>query len=245
MAAWISYCSLSALWPSQFSLPPLAYAPLKELHETDPTLDEAAGENAVFRERGFVRIPGVVGTIGFEHVRGLGAEIAELRHAQLHPRGELVAGNARGEFAVAGIPFEMARIHPLQQRSRGGVLSSGNTWRTEVPHRILGAHRRALKRRRQKTGPPVVGPVLRHATRIRNRDVRGQVLVLAPKRVRHPRAEARKTIEHEAGGEEILRRAVRVRLAGERVNEREVVRELGEMRNEITHPLASLAARAK
>ena len=114
-----------------------------------------------------------------------------------------------------------------------------------MAHRLLGAERRPLKRGRQESGAPVVRTILRHAARIGNRDERGQVLVLAAERIADPRAEAGKTIEHEAGREEVFGRAVRVGLAGERMDERNVVGQLREMRDHVGNHLAGLAARAE
>lgn len=121
---------------------------------------------------------------------------------------------------------------------RAAWSAAGNAGRGEVAHGFLRAEGRALKRSGQEAGAPVVRAGLRHAARVGNGDVGGQVLVLAAQCIRHPRAEAGKAIEREAGGEEVLGGAVRVGRAGERVDEGDFVRESGEVRNQVADPLA-------
>ena len=67
----------------------------------------------------------------------------------------------------------------------------------------------------------------------------------AAQRVAHPRAETGKTIEHKAGGKEILSGAMRVALAGERVNEGDVVGELRQVRDQVRDHLPCLTAWTK
>ena len=55
---------------------------------------------------------------------GLGAEVTDLGHTELHARGEFITGDACGEFAVGGMGFEMAGVHLLQKRTRGLVGSA-------------------------------------------------------------------------------------------------------------------------
>jgi hypothetical protein len=162
---------------------------VEELHETHATLDEAAGEDAVLGEGGLVGVLRVVGSIELQDVRGLGAQIVDLGHAELHARGEFVAGDACGELLIAWVGLQMACVHLLQQRPRGLIGLRRNAGGGEMPHGAFGTHRGALKRGGEKAGPPVVRAVLRHAAWIGNGDVGGQILVLAAERICHPRAE--------------------------------------------------------
>ena len=178
-------------------------------------------------------------------MRWLGGEIADRGHAELHAGGKLVTGNARRQFAVAGMLREMTRVHALQKRARGAIRSGRNAGRGQMAHRILGTERRALKRCGKKARSPVVGTILRHAARIQDGNERRHLLILAPERVTHPRAEAREAIEHEAGGEEVLGGTVGVAFAGQRMNEGDVVGEFCEMRDQVGDHLAGLAARTE
>ena len=171
---------------------------------------------------------------------GSDAQVGCFRHAELHPRGQFVAGDARREFAVAGMLCEMPLIHLLQERAGGPIRRGRDADRHEVPHGFLGTERRRLERGRQESGAPVVRAILRHAARIGDGDEGGQILVLAAERVGDPRAEAGKTVQHEAGREKVLGGAVRVGLAGERMDERDVVGQLREMRDHVGDHLAGL-----
>ena len=143
---------------------------VEELHEAHAALDQPPREDAVARKAGLDRIRGIVGAVDFQNVRGLGGEVADFRHAELHAGGEFVAGDARGELAVAGMLFEMPRVHPLQQRARAARSLPGQEMpgrRCEMAHRLLGAQGRALELRGEKAGPPVVRrwPAARRADR--------------------------------------------------------------------------------
>ena len=97
---------------------------VEKLHEAHATFDEATCEDAVLREGGFVGILSVVGTVELQDVRGLGAEVIDLGHAELHAGGEFVAGDARRELLIARIGFEMPCVHLLQKRA-SSLISTG------------------------------------------------------------------------------------------------------------------------
>ena len=84
-----------------------------------------------------------------------------------------------------------------------------------------------------------------HAAGVGERDIGGQILVLAAERVGHPRAEGGEAVQHEAGREKILRRAVGVRLARERMHEGQVVGQFREMRDQVADHFSRTAAGAK
>jgi len=79
---------------------------VEELHETHALFDQAPREDTILRERRLVRILCIVRAIHFQNVRGLGAEVVDLRHAKLHACGEFVAGDAGGELTVAWMRFK-------------------------------------------------------------------------------------------------------------------------------------------
>ena len=86
---------------------------------------------------------------------------------------------------------------------------------------------------------------LRNASRIRNRDEDGQILILRAERVADPRAHAGKTIENKSGAHLVLGGAVRVRLCRHRMNETKIVGQFRELRKHIGNHFSGLAARTK
>ena len=104
------------------------------------------------------------------------------------------------------------------------------------------AHRGSLKSRRQETRAPVVRAVLRNSARIWNRDIRWKIRIFAAKRVTRPRPEAREPVQRRARGQEIFCGPVCVAFACQGMNERNLIRELGQMRKHVRNPLASLSA---
>ena len=68
---------------------------------------------------------------------GLGGKIADGGHAELHPGGELVAGDAGGEFAVAGVGGEMTFVHLPEERARRAIRLDRNSLGGEMAHRVL------------------------------------------------------------------------------------------------------------
>ena len=173
--------------PVQFA--PARIGAIEELHEADTLFDEAAGEDAVFGKGGFVRVLRVIGTVAFQDVCGLGAEVVDLGHAELHAGSEFVAGDAGGELAIARMGFEMAGVHSLQERARSLIGVRRDSRSREMANGIFGTHRRALERSGKEAGSPVVGSVLRHPARVGECDIRGQLLAHAAERIRYPRAE--------------------------------------------------------
>jgi hypothetical protein len=140
----------------------------------------------------------------------------------------------------------MPLVELLQQVARRRF--SGRTdrrRRIEVWNRFVRIERRALKRRRQECAVPVIRADLRHAAGIGNCHERRQVLILGAEGVANPRAEAWKAVEREAGAHLVLGRAVRVRLAGQRMDEAQVVGQLGHVWQQVRDHLAALAAGAE
>ena len=219
---------------------------VEELYEAHAFLDQAPGKNAVLGVVGLDLVLGVIRAVHFEDVLRLGGKIADLRDGQLHPGGQFVAGNAGGEIGVLRIAFEVLIVQQFQQVARGHVgLVRDGFRRLQVLNRLLGIKGCALENGGQESGPPIIDAGLRDATRIGNGDKGGQVFVFGSEGVGDPRAHAGKTIEGEAGGNEILSGPVRVRFAGERMDEGVVIRHGGKMRHHVGAHFAGLAVRTK
>ena len=107
---------------------------------------------------------------------------------------------------------------------------------------VFGIESGPLIRRGQKRGAPVVARSLRIAARIRNGDVGRQVFVFGAERVVHPGSGRGKTFERLPSGHEGLAGAVRVCLRRHAVEEKEVVRALAELGQQVGRHLAGLAA---
>lgn len=204
---------------------------VEDLHEAHTLLAQATREDAVFGVTGLHGVRGIIGAIHLQNVRGLTAEIGERGHGHLHLRGEFVAGDARGEFAVAGEFFHVAFVEPLQEVRRGFVGARGDAiGARKEANRVLRIESGALIRSGKKGGAPVVARGLRIAAWIGNGDVGRQVFVLSAERVVHPRARRRKALQRLPRGHEGLAGAVCVRLRRHAVEEKEIVRACAELR---------------
>ena len=230
----LAYCSLSTLWPSQL-LTPLAaglVGAVEELHEAHTLLDESPSEDAVPGEGGLERVLRVVCAVRPQHVLRLGGNVAHLRHAHLHARRQLVAGDARRKFRLTRVTLEMALIHPPEKGASRLVGGARNGFRArKVVDRFGGVKGRPLECRWQKTGSPAVDARLGRAARVGDGDVRREVVVLAAQSVTGPSSHAREPLQRGAGAHVIFGRAVRVRFAGERVDEAQLVRHLPDVWN--------------
>ena len=93
---------------------------VEELHEAHAALEQPPGEQAVAGEAG-LDLVGVVGAVG--RVRGgrLARQVADFRRAELQLRGQLVAGDPRGQLAVAGIARQVLVVEQLEKVARGSA----------------------------------------------------------------------------------------------------------------------------
>ena len=188
---------------------------VEKLHKAHAFFEQAASEDTVLGKAGLDGVGGIVGAVGLEGAGFLGGKIADFGHAELHARGELIAGNAGGQLGVAWEFFQVPLVQALKKIARGKVGLGTDAGRAcEVAQRFAGVKVRALKRCGQKAGAPVVDAALRRATRIGDGHVGGQFVIGRAKCPRHPRAHAREAFERVSGGHEILSRPVRVRLSG-------------------------------
>ena len=137
----------------------------------------------------------------------------------------------------------MAFVEALQEVCRSAVGAVGDTvGSSEEADGVFGIESGSLIRRGQKRGAPVVARSLRIAARIRNGDVGRQVFVFGAERVVHPGSGGGKTFERLPSGHEGLAGAVRVCLRRHAVEEKEVVRALAELWQQIGRHLAGFAA---
>ena len=109
----------------------------------------------------------------------------------------------------------MLVVQQFQQVASGnvGLLRDGFR-RLQVLNRLLGIEGSALENGGQESGGPIVDAGLRDTAWIGNGDEGGQVFVFGSEGIGNPRSHAGKTIEGEAGGDEILSGTVSIRFAG-------------------------------
>ena len=183
----------------------------------------------------------VVRAVSPQNVRWLGVNVAHLRYAQLHARRQFVAGDAGRQLRLTRVTLKVALIHPLEKAARRRIGAWGNIFRTrKVVDRLGGVEGCSLERHRQKTGSPAIDARLGCAARIGDGDIGRQIIVLATKRITCPRSHAWEPLQGVPGAHVVFARAVRVRLAGERVDEAQLVRHLPDLRNEIGDIFAAL-----
>ena len=103
-------------------------SPVEELYKPHAPFDEPASQDAVAGKSGLDGIAGVIGSVGFQDVGRLGGQIANLRHAELHPRSQLIAGDAGSEFFVTGVLFEVALVQLPEQAAGGLIGVAGDSW---------------------------------------------------------------------------------------------------------------------
>ena len=113
--------------------------------------------------------------------------------------------------------------------------------RQVVDRRALGAEHRAGVGGRHVAARPVLGAADRPAGAVEHHDEAGQVLVHRAEAVVHPRAQRRAAALQLAGVHHQHGRAVDRRLGGHRVQERDVVDALAEVREQVADPFAALA----
>ena len=104
---------LQRVVPIPVELPSARVGSVEELHEAHPALNQPPRQDAVLGKSRLVRVLCIVCAIQLQNVRRFGAQIADLRHAQLHSRGQLVARDTGRQLPIAGMLLQMPGIHPL------------------------------------------------------------------------------------------------------------------------------------
>jgi hypothetical protein len=84
---------------------------VEELDEADVPLDEPPREDTIPGEGGLDGVGRIIGPVEPQHVGGLAGEVGSLRHAALHSRGELVAGDPGRERLVPLLLVQGAAVH--------------------------------------------------------------------------------------------------------------------------------------
>ena len=130
----------------------LVPAAMEELDEAHAALGQPAGQQAVGGEgAGLARVGAVQG----EGVRGLAREVGQLGHRGLHPVGQLVLGDPRGDLGVAElvVPDLVEPGQVVEHPPPGVGVEPGGIG--QVQHRVAdGAELDALVLRRQEAAAP-------------------------------------------------------------------------------------------
>ena len=145
--------------------------------------------------------------------------------------------------------FRVPAVHLVQPSHGVGPGLVGNPLGgLQVRHRIptaVGPECRALDGRREEAVGPLSGATPRVAVGVRKNHERGEVLVLRPQSVGHPRPHGRKSGQDEAGVH-LCHCGHVVRALGDHApHHGELVRLLREFRQEAAHPQAALAMLAE
>ena len=133
------------------------------------------------------------------------------------------------------------RVEALAAQDAAHAFGVGN----EQDRIALGPALHALKHAGQESAAKGILAAIRLHTAGDERHEAGQVLVRAAEAVRHPRAHARPAFARAAGVEQQLRRRVVELVGGHRLDERDVVHVLRQLRHGVAHPRARLAVLRK
>ena len=218
-------------------------AHVEELDEPHAPLRQPARQKAVRRECArFFR----VGSVQIEHMRGFARHVGQLGDGGLHPKGQLILSDPRGDLGIAG-PCELQAVQfalIVEHVASPGCVD---------PRRIrqiedgvsAAAQLHSLMDRRQEAAPPqavIQRLVIRTASPSRDhRNECGQVLVLRAESIRQPRSEAGASGKLCPRGEERHGRIVVDGLGRERLDEAEFVGHFPQMRQQFADRRAALS----
>ena len=205
-----------------------------KLHEPDASLDQPARHQTLLAEQRRLRI---VQTVELLHSGRFHAHVHRFRRAALHPVSEFVGRNTRRQFRVARI---LPRVHLIQlaQQPQARALLFGRdaVRRLQIDNRHAGGlEYRALVRGRHEAGTPVRGSAERPSVRIVNHHERGQILILRPEPVRHPRAHAGEAHPDHPRAQFVVRLHVIVRLPVHGSQQRQFIHLRGQPREDFRH----------
>ena len=184
----------------------------------------------------------VVGLGRADPVKGLrlprlARKVKDVRGALLHAPGQLVRGDDRFQLGVSRVRLDLFRIQGLKEVEMAAACGRGEGRVRQVTDDCLGRRPSGLAQGRPlvdggEEGVAVV-PRAAVARRRTDRHEAGEVLVLRPEPVKHPRSHRRPDRVRGPAMEEKRRRPVRHPLGVHRVDEAEVVgmpADLGEER---------------
>ena len=99
---------------------------VEERDEPDAALQQPPGQQAVAAEAGEDRV-GIVEAVECARGRALARQVADLRGAELHPGGQLVGGDPRGEFGIAGVLLEVFVVEQPEEVAARLVVAGGRS----------------------------------------------------------------------------------------------------------------------
>ena len=174
----------------------------------------------------------------------LARQVRDARHRELHPRGEFVITTPRVEVVARAIRGDTKGFERPQQVAAVplGVLGDRACREEVVDGRAARPQGDALVTRGQEAVAPVDRAARRHPARVGQDDVGGQVVCHRAEAVTQPRAHDREAVEAEAG---VLleRRGGVVRGVGDhRVDDRQLVGDARDVREQVRDPQPVLAA---
>ncbi len=210
--------------------PVVVPAAVVELHEAHAPLHEPPRQQAVVAERPLARLDAVHLLDRFRLLRHVG----QVGDARLHPEGQLVGSDARVDLRIAG-HGAVGRVHLAEHVEGLAAVLGPHPGRVgqEQDGIALGPELHSLIDGGQESAPPArlaaVGSVL---AREQHHETR-QVLRLGSEAVGHPRPHAGATHDLVARVHEDLGRGV-VELRGvDRAHDRELVRDLAQVWQEV------------
>jgi hypothetical protein len=213
-------------------------APVEELHETHPLLDETARKEAVVRK---ARLAGG-GPVILENVLRLLRNIHHAGHGRLHAVGELVLGNAgdglgMGELGVLLFVQLAQGVEGLATQ----VAAHARRIRNEEHGITFGAALHALEDRgSEATAPASLASAWLGAARDHHHEA-GQVFILGAKSISRPRPHRGTPLALEAGEEQQLGRRVVELARVHRAHHAKIVGDGLEVGHGVAHPHAGLA----
>ena len=221
-------------------LVPAAFIKLDEAHAA---LSQPARQQAI---RGVGAGLARIRSVQVEDALRLFRQIHQLRHRRLHAIRHLVLRDARLNFGIAvrlGVHLVQLR-DSVEHAPARGFVDAGRVG--QIQHRIArGAEVHALIFRRQKSAAPQAREqrlVRIDGARLRDQHhERRQILVLAAQPIADPRPHAGPSRLLAAGLDERDRRIVIDRLGVGRLDDGDVVDDLGVMRQQLAEPGAGLA----
>ena len=219
---------------------PLAAGTAIKLHETDPPLDEAAGQEAHPSEA--LRLL-LIEAVERLRLCCLILDIDRFGRFGLHAEGELVTGDAGFELALAGPLGGMCLVEPLEQVQLLPLLGVRDALRrSEEANRLRPTcQRRSLIAGGHESGGPVSRAVDDLAGVVLHHHERGQVLVLRPQAVADPGPQRRPAADG-AAGVHLADAAGMVQAVGPAgADDAQVVRTGRRLRQPVGNPQAPLA----
>ena len=220
-------------------------SPQKQLHKPHAPFHEPPGDQAaraVFLRDRVVEAVEAVGGLG------LLGDVERVGGRELHPRGQLIAGDPGVEIGLTGMTLAVAAVESIEVGEVSRLERAGKPrGRDEIRDpRFFGAEGGALEEGRTKTARPVGDAIDGVPLRIDEHEVGGKIAGLAAQRVGEPAAERRPA---EGGGDAAVevtdRNLVAVVPGVHRTDEADVVGDPLKMGEQLADLRARLSAGAE